>query len=62
MQVMTSARSNVRKTLDELTARHQRLRQEQITEELLELSRPVDARFSPSLNLDVGTSAKPRNP
>ncbi len=39
MQAMTSARSNVRKTLDELTARHRRLRQEQITEELLELSR-----------------------
>ncbi|HEY8160707.1 MAG TPA: FoF1 ATP synthase subunit gamma [Methylocystis sp.] len=40
MQAMTAARSNVRKTLDELTARHRRLRQEQITEELLELSRP----------------------
>jgi F-type H+-transporting ATPase subunit gamma len=39
MQAMTSARSNVRKTLDELTARHRRSRQEQITEELVELSR-----------------------
>ncbi len=39
MQAMTSARSNVRKTLDELTARHRRARQEQITEELVELSR-----------------------
>ncbi len=43
MQAMTAARSNVRKTLDELTARHRRLRQEQITEELLELSRPGGA-------------------
>ncbi|KAF2989890.1 F0F1 ATP synthase subunit gamma [Methylocystis sp. MJC1] len=39
MQAMSSARSNVRKTLDELTARHRQLRQEQITEELMELSR-----------------------
>lgn len=39
MQAMTSARSNVRNTLDELTARHRRSRQEQITEELVELSR-----------------------
>jgi F-type H+-transporting ATPase subunit gamma len=39
MQAMTSARNNVRKTLDELTARHRRSRQEQITEELVELSR-----------------------
>lgn len=39
MQTMTSARSNVRNTLDELTARHRRSRQEQITEELVELSR-----------------------
>ncbi|MGJ0508645.1 MAG: F0F1 ATP synthase subunit gamma [Methylocystis sp.] len=39
MQAMTSARSNVRKTLDELTARYRRSRQEQITDELIELSR-----------------------
>jgi F-type H+-transporting ATPase subunit gamma len=39
MQAMTSARSNVRKTLDELTRRHRRLRQEQITEEIIELAR-----------------------
>jgi F-type H+-transporting ATPase subunit gamma len=39
MQAMTSARNNVRKTLDELTARHRRSRQEQITDELVELSR-----------------------
>jgi F-type H+-transporting ATPase subunit gamma len=39
MQAMTSAQSNVRKTLDELTARHHRSRQEQITDELVELSR-----------------------
>jgi F-type H+-transporting ATPase subunit gamma len=45
MQAMTSARSNVRNTLDELTARHRRSRQEQITEELVELSRTT-ADFS----------------
>jgi F-type H+-transporting ATPase subunit gamma len=45
MQAMTSARNNVRKTLDELTARHRRSRQEQITEELVELSRTA-ADFS----------------
>ncbi|WP_442755396.1 F0F1 ATP synthase subunit gamma [Methylocystis sp. JAN1] len=39
MQAMTSARSNVRKTLDELTARHRRARQEQITGEVVEISR-----------------------
>jgi F-type H+-transporting ATPase subunit gamma len=39
MHAMTSARSNVRKTLDELTSRHRRSRQEQITDELVELSR-----------------------
>jgi F-type H+-transporting ATPase subunit gamma len=39
MQAMTSAQSNVRKTLDALTARHRRSRQEQITDELVELSR-----------------------
>jgi F-type H+-transporting ATPase subunit gamma len=39
MQAMSSARSNVRKTLDELTMRHRRLRQEQITEEIIELAR-----------------------
>ncbi len=43
MQAMSSARSNVRKTLDELTARHRQLRQEQITEELMELSRSSGA-------------------
>lgn len=40
MEAMTTARNNVRKTLDELVTRHRRLRQEQITEELVELSRP----------------------
>ncbi len=40
MAAMTAARSNVRKTIDELVMRHRRLRQEQITEELVELSRP----------------------
>ncbi|MGE5388531.1 MAG: F0F1 ATP synthase subunit gamma [Hyphomicrobiales bacterium] len=45
MQAMTSARSNVRNTLDELTARHRRSRQEKITEELVELSRTA-ADFS----------------
>jgi F-type H+-transporting ATPase subunit gamma len=40
MMAMTAARSNVRKTIDDLVMRHRRLRQEQITEELVELSRP----------------------
>jgi F-type H+-transporting ATPase subunit gamma len=40
VQAMTAARSNVKKTLDELSARSRRLRQEQITDELMELSRP----------------------
>lgn len=40
MRAMTAARNNVRKTLDDLVMRHRRLRQEQITEELVELSRP----------------------
>jgi F-type H+-transporting ATPase subunit gamma len=39
VQAMSAARSNVRRTLDELTARHRRLRQEQITEEIIELAR-----------------------
>jgi F-type H+-transporting ATPase subunit gamma len=39
MLAMTGARNNVRRTLDELTARHRRLRQEQITEEIIELAR-----------------------
>lgn len=39
MQAMMDARSNVRRTLDDLTARHRRSRQEQITDELVELSR-----------------------
>lgn len=40
MQTMTTARNNVRKKIDELLMRYRRLRQEQITEELIELSRP----------------------
>ncbi|MGD9541514.1 F0F1 ATP synthase subunit gamma [Methylocystis sp.] len=39
MQAMTTARNNVRQMLDQLTARFRHLRQEQITEELLEISR-----------------------
>jgi F-type H+-transporting ATPase subunit gamma len=38
MQAMIAARANVRKTLDELTARYRRQRQEEITEEIIELS------------------------
>lgn len=38
MLTMISARSNVRKTFDELTARYRRLRQEEITEEIIELA------------------------
>jgi F-type H+-transporting ATPase subunit gamma len=40
MMAMTAARNNVRKTIDDLVAQHRRLRQEQITEELIELTRP----------------------
>jgi F-type H+-transporting ATPase subunit gamma len=39
VQAMISARSNVRKSLDELQARHRRQRQEEITEEIIELAR-----------------------
>ena len=39
MQAMIAARTNVRKTLEELEARYRRLRQEQITEEIIELVR-----------------------
>ncbi|MGD9656501.1 MAG: F0F1 ATP synthase subunit gamma [Methylocystis sp.] len=39
IQAMTMARNNVRRMLDQLTARYRHLRQEQITEELLEISR-----------------------
>jgi len=38
MLTMISARGNVRKTLDELTARYRRLRQEEITAEIIELA------------------------
>ena len=38
MQAMIAARQNVRKTLDELTARYRRQRQEEITEEIVELA------------------------
>ena len=39
MDAMIAARTNVRKTLEELEARYRRLRQEQITEEIIELVR-----------------------
>ncbi len=39
MLAMIAARNNVRKTLEELQARYRRLRQEQITEEIIELVR-----------------------
>jgi F-type H+-transporting ATPase subunit gamma len=38
MQAMIAARANVRDRLDELTASHRRLRQEEITEEIIELA------------------------
>lgn len=44
MQAMTSARSNVLNKLDELNAERRRLRQEQITDELVELSRTTGSR------------------
>ncbi|HYA79948.1 MAG TPA: F0F1 ATP synthase subunit gamma, partial [Methylocystis sp.] len=40
MQAMIAARNNVRKTLEELEARHRQKRQEEITEEIIELVRP----------------------
>ena len=38
MQAMIAVRGNVHKSLDELTGRYRRLRQEQITEEIIELA------------------------
>lgn len=38
MQAMIAARQNVRETLDELTASYRRLRQDQITNEIIELA------------------------
>ena len=41
MRAMIEARNNVQKTLEELEARHRQKRQEEITEEIIELVRPV---------------------
>ncbi|WP_400770954.1 F0F1 ATP synthase subunit gamma [Methylosinus sporium] len=44
MRAMIEARSNVQKTLEELEARHRQKRQEEITEEIVELMRPASER------------------
>ncbi|HMK89032.1 MAG TPA: F0F1 ATP synthase subunit gamma [Methylocystis sp.] len=44
MQAMIAARSNVQKSLEELEARHRQKRQEEITEEIIELVRPSPRR------------------
>jgi len=41
MQAMIAARNNVQKSLEQLEAQHRQKRQEEITEEIIELVRPV---------------------
>lgn len=41
MRAMIEARNNAQKTLEELEARHRQKRQEEITEEIIELARPA---------------------